>query len=167
MTVKFILIAVIIAASAGLGRALAQNAKEELLRTKCLYTALGTVKTAYKSKGRTLSEALEEGARAGMDALSAIAREIAARPNADIYEMAARMLASERAICKPILREAAVLIERMGSAGIAEDISEAYAVFSRETEKRIEELEEASRRRSRVIRTLCLLGGMIAAVVIA
>ena len=167
MTVKFILIAVIIAAGGALGAAAGEQVNERLRARKQLAEGLKRAAMAIIYRSKALSEALKEGGDRESAVLADIGRYIENHPAANVRSQAQAMLVCEKMLDKKSVEEAAGFIERMAFAVVTEDIKAALKDYEHEINAHLEAEGEVCGKRVKMIRALSLMGGLMAAVIIA
>jgi len=161
---KVLLIIAVVAASVGLGNAIAENAGEKLNRNKLLLKAMSDLRIAVQRRGTRLFDALRSCAT--IPQLCALADELERRPYADVYETAEHILSTDKLLSKIVCRGACAFIAAAASATVEEELVEAFVMFEHDSSEIISALSEEQKKRSTVIRSVCLMGGMVLAVVL-
>lgn len=167
MTVRFILIAVIVAASGAMGMTLSENIRQGFEKQKRLREGLKRTAMSMVHRGKTLAEALSDGAAADAPTLAEIGAVIRKNPTLPVRKTAEVILGKDKAISGRCATDGARFIERIALAAVGADIEAALSDYEREAETYFSELEEKCRKRMRLIRSLSLMGGMAVAVMIA
>lgn len=169
MIFKLFFLGVIVVGSACLGNVLASSLEERLTALKSLANGVASLKNALIYQGMSLAEGLAFASRDG-EIFDTCAKLIFSNPRASGGEIAQRAYKENKEVFANLTEDERIffgeLLERLSRAAVPEQIGEAVAIFSREIVSSINKASEEQHKRSRVIRSMCLLGGLAFAIII-
>lgn len=171
MLFKICMLAVIVIASVALGNVIVSGAGDRIRTLVQLVNCVKAMKNGMIYQGMTLFEALAYGDKVGLSGfLLECAQILKKNPELSGKQIVKQAMEKENrqvSHLKGQEREAFLeLMDRLSGAVVREQIEEATGVFFREMNSLIRELSEEQAKKSKLIKTMCLLSGLAVAIIL-
>lgn len=166
---KTLCILLIVCASAGLGSTLAASGAERVRTLSAVAGCIRAMAGGMLHRGSTFHEALLEAGKLGMASFFRRCADIAAAdPALDGGEVCARALAGERdcALSQEERSALEAFMQRVAAAASADEIQRAGEEAFGYLDGARQRLAEEQRRKGRMLRSVCLLGGIAVGVLL-
>lgn len=172
MVGKIVTLSIIVIASAIMGNVVVRSADQRLTALVTLMNCGKAMKNCLVFQRMTLFEALKHCDKIGMDGLFGRMAELMREcPGVNLFQIC-RMALSEGGEALALIdgkaQQALVnFIVTAGSASIPQMIADAYGEFAKELGGIISEMKNQQMKKARAVRSLCMLGGIMIAIVLA
>ena len=171
MLVKIILIGVIVVASAALGNVNVSRASDRQKMLALLANCVKAVRNAMMYQAMPLKEALNYAGGVGLKEFFAeCTRILGAHPEYTGRQICQKALEKENVELAEMGTEEAELLKNLmgelSQAVVGEEINGACSRFLKEISKLISVTAEKQLKKARLVRTMCLLSGMVIAIIL-
>ena len=168
---KALLIAVIVLASIGLGNSVTSTVSGRMRQINLLLGCVKAMKNGMVYQGMTFYEALRHASGVGMEGFfSFCAEQIKSAPTCTGAELCKTAMA-ERPEEMQYLKERekaafVVLMDMLSRAVLPGEVAEAAGQFGREMAELMRELSEGQYKKAKAVKTVCVLSGLVLAIVV-
>lgn len=169
---KIVTLSIIVVASIVMGNVVVRSADQKMAALTSLANCMKAMKNCLVFQKMTLFEALKHCDKIGMDGLFGKMAEIMRdSPGANLFQVCRMALNEENetvALLDEKARQALMnFIVTAGAASIPQMIIDAYGEFTKELNQIVQGMKDQQMKKARAIRSLCMLGGITIAIVLA
>ena len=171
MIFKIFFIGVIILSSVGIGNVLVRDKSERLRMLGMLGNCVKALRSAMLHQGMPFSAALRQAEKVGFFGFFEDCRRVLERnPELAGRDICQKALRIKRPafdyLRQPELMALGDLMGRVSTAIVPEQIGDAVAIFNRQISMITSELAKTNAKNAKVVKTMCLLGGLVVAIIL-